>query len=392
MSYDTSRLMRDCIAPYALYKSVAINFATGATVLWLGTASVVAPSVGGTCTGFYVDETHVVTCAHCVQPNSIIQIVRIDDAKAQATVVFADSALDIAVLSSESHCHTPLQIGDSDSLKLLDDLYVFGFPLASILGQELSAAEGRLNARRHAFGKNWLQLDATINPGNSGGPVVNKFGQLVGIAVAKLLPLPIRGATVITPERINFAIPSSTLCSRLLEAHISFSISRSPARQTEDVFATAREATVLLLISLSKPPTASAQPATKRASNVSVDAIMAKGRNGKPTTNFPADFPKIYAMFKTKGIKDGDKVRGVLTAEDVGDVAPPNTKVLDKTLALDGDTDDGDFNFSKPTNGWPVGKYRVEIYVNDELATTTKFTIKAAKSKKASEEEESSGD
>src|SRR6266566_1437831 len=96
-------------------------------------------------------------------------------------------------------------------------------------------------------------------------------------------------------------------------------------------------------------------------------------------------------MFETRVNKNGDKVRGVLIAEDVGDVAPANSKVLEKTLALDEDTDDGDFNFSKPTKGWPVGKYRVEIYVNDHLAKTVKFTIEAAKSEKG-KEEESSGD
>ena len=94
-------------------------------------------------------------------------------------------------------------------------------------------------------------------------------------------------------------------------------------------------------------------------------------------------------MFETKGAKNGDKVRGVLIAEDVGDAAPANTKVFDKTLTIEGDTEAGDFNFSMPTNGWPVGKYRVEIYVNDELATTTKFTIKAAKSKKDADDDES---
>jgi len=78
-----------------------------------------------------------------------------------------------------------------------------------------------------------------------------------------------------------------------------------------------------------------------------------------------------------------------LIAEDVGDVAPANTKVLEKTLALDEDTDDGDFNFSKPTKAWPLGKYRVELYVDDELATTTEFTVEAAKSEKGSDEEES---
>jgi len=70
-------------------------------------------------------------------------------------------------------------------------------------------------------------------------------------------------------------------------------------------------------------------------------------------------------------------VRGVLIAEDVGDVAPANTKVLEKTLTLEEDTDDGDFNFSKPTNGWPLGKYRVEIYVNIAVAGSATVDIRS---------------
>lgn len=123
--------------------------------------------------------------------------------------------------------------------------------------------------------------------------------------------------------------------------------------------------------------------AAAEGGDVKVDAYMTTGPGDEAVTWFTADASKIYTIFKTKGAKDGDKVRGVLIAEDVGDVAPPNTKVLETTINMEGDTDDGDFNFSKPTNGWPTGKYWVEIYVNDELATKVKFTIKAAaKSKK----------
>jgi len=131
-----------------------------------------------------------------------------------------------------------------------------------------------------------------------------------------------------------------------------------------------------------------------KAGDVKVEVTFTTGPEDEATTFFTADTVKIYAMFKTKGAKTGDKARGVLIADDVGDAAPANTKVLEKTITLDGDTEDGDFNFSKPTNGWPTGKYHVEIYVNDELATKAKFTIKpAAKSKKHSDgEEEESGD
>ena len=118
--------------------------------------------------------------------------------------------------------------------------------------------------------------------------------------------------------------------------------------------------------------------AVARAGDVKIEAVMSIGPEGESTTTFATDTPNIFAFFKTKGAKDGDKVRGVLIAEDVGDVAPANTKVLETSVTMDGETDEGNFSFSMPTKGWPAGKYRVEIYAGDELATTVKFTIKAA--------------
>jgi hypothetical protein len=123
-----------------------------------------------------------------------------------------------------------------------------------------------------------------------------------------------------------------------------------------------------------------------RAGDVQVEATLATSPKGESVSTAAPDTPKLFALFKTEGAKNGDKLRGVLIAEDVGDVAPVNTTVLEKTLTLDGDTDDGDFSFSKPTKGWPVGKYRLEIYVNDELTNTLDFTIEAGKSDDNSEE------
>jgi hypothetical protein len=117
-----------------------------------------------------------------------------------------------------------------------------------------------------------------------------------------------------------------------------------------------------------------------RAGDVNIQVVMSTGPEGEPTTAFATDTSNIFAFFKTKGAKNGDKLRGVLIAEDVGDVAPANTKVFETSVTLDGDTAAGAFNFSMPTKGWPAGKYRVEIYAGDELATTVKFTIKGGKS------------
>ena len=112
-----------------------------------------------------------------------------------------------------------------------------------------------------------------------------------------------------------------------------------------------------------------------QAGDVEVEAVTTASTGGEETTNFAPDVPKLFAMFKTKGAQNGDKLRGVWIAEDVGSAAAANSKIDEKTLTMDGDTDDGDFSLSQPTKGWPVGKYRLEIYVNDKLVTTTRFTI-----------------
>jgi hypothetical protein len=125
------------------------------------------------------------------------------------------------------------------------------------------------------------------------------------------------------------------------------------------------------------------------AGDVKVSAVMATSPGNEATTSFAPDTLKIFALFKTNGAKDGDKIRGVWIADDVGDAAPAKTRIDEKTVTLEGDTDDGDFSLSKPTKGWPKGQYHLDIYVNDELATTVKFSIgstKAAAKEKKKEE------
>src|SRR5438132_9987019 len=73
------------------------------------------------------------------------------------------------------------------------------------------------------------------------------------------------------------------------------------------------------------------------ASDVKVTVKVSTGPDDNPSTTFTTDTPKIFAIFDTEGVATGDKVRGVLFAEDVGDAAPANTKVLEKSLTLDED-------------------------------------------------------
>jgi len=114
-----------------------------------------------------------------------------------------------------------------------------------------------------------------------------------------------------------------------------------------------------------------------RADGPTVEAAIAVDTDTKPATSFSTKTPKLYAFFKSTGTAKGDTFRGVWIAEDVGDAAPANTKIDESSLPADQDNYYGAFSLSKPDKGWPPGKYRVEIYVNDQLATTANFTIDA---------------
>jgi len=115
--------------------------------------------------------------------------------------------------------------------------------------------------------------------------------------------------------------------------------------------------------------------ASLHAADVTVEAVVAVDADTKPATTFAPDTPKLVAFFRSTGTEKGVALRGVLIAEDVGDVAPANTKVLESSADADQDNFFGGFTFSKPDHGWPVGKYRVEFYVGDKLVGTTKFSI-----------------
>jgi len=92
----------------------------------------------------------------------------------------------------------------------------------------------------------------------------------------------------------------------------------------------------------------------------------------------PPDTPEFYCAWMILGTKGGDKISGTLIAEDVGKAAPPNYEVMTAVYDVPkGKSNNawGHFNFAKPTNGWPVGYYRVEIRKNGVLVAGAMFEV-----------------
>jgi hypothetical protein len=124
---------------------------------------------------------------------------------------------------------------------------------------------------------------------------------------------------------------------------------------------------------------ATAAPSPSSSSRKLLHATVAKELIGEPTTNFSSDLEKIYCRWQGEALNKGDEIRCAWIAEDVGGAAPPNYKVTETQTTADRPEASGTFTLSRPTKGWPPGKYRVEVYAGDQLADTVKFTIAAPK-------------
>ena len=107
-----------------------------------------------------------------------------------------------------------------------------------------------------------------------------------------------------------------------------------------------------------------------------IHAFTALDKDHKPTTTFSSDVLRIYAFWKGESLAVGDKIQSVWIAEDI-DGAPKDSKILEGETKVYKSDEDGSFSLSRPRGRvWPVGKYRVEIYINGGLAELVKFTIK----------------
>src|SRR4051812_21154660 len=93
-----------------------------------------------------------------------------------------------------------------------------------------------------------------------------------------------------------------------------------------------------------------------KAGDATVDAVMMTEPHGREITAYVPDASKLYAIFKTKGVPEGANIRCAWIADDVGDAAAKETKFDEKSISAKGDME-GEFSLSKPSPGWPLGKY-----------------------------------
>lgn len=101
----------------------------------------------------------------------------------------------------------------------------------------------------------------------------------------------------------------------------------------------------------------------------------ARDSNGPAATAFPASAQNIFVRWRGENLPRFAKIRLAWVAEDVGDLVEPNF-VIDETRVLaETPTFGGRFTLSRPRDGWAPGKYRVDLYFDEELKDTLGVTI-----------------
>ena len=155
--------------------------------------------------GFVITQDgYIVTNHHVISGASSVTVTMYDGTEYPATVVGSDSDYDVAVLKIDATGLQPVTLGSSKDVNVGDTVLAIGNPLGELtfsMSQGIvSCCDRAINVNGTPF--NMIQVDASINPGNSGGPLMNLYGEVVGIVSAKY-----SSYSDTTVEGLGFAIP-----------------------------------------------------------------------------------------------------------------------------------------------------------------------------------------
>ena len=200
----------------------------------------VTPSGKASGTGIIMSEDgYVITNHHVIESAQAVSVLTADSQEYTASVVGSDETSDLAVLKIEAEGLQAAEFGDSSVLQVGDSVAAIGDPLGTALRGTMT--DGIVSAINRDLTVNdrtmsLIQTNAALNNGNSGGPLINRYGQVIGINVMKMGMDRWSTASV---EGLGFAIPiasSAYIVNDILrcgevqgEPVLGISVDRTPA-------------------------------------------------------------------------------------------------------------------------------------------------------------------
>ena len=140
------------------------------------------------------DNAEILTALHVVEGGTEIKVGYADGTTTTAEVASVDPQRDIALLTPHAlpSLVLPATIGNPASLRIGDEVYAVGNPLALVASMSAGVVSG-LGRDFNPPGRDqtlmdMIQFDAAVNPGNSGGPLLDQGGRVVGIVIGLANP------------------------------------------------------------------------------------------------------------------------------------------------------------------------------------------------------------
>ena len=167
-------------------------------------------------TGFFISvDGEVLTNAHVVENCATLRTTTSQGASAAAKILARDVRNDLALLGTGLAAKKVAAF--RTAIRQGEGVEAFGYPLTDVLAKSGNFTLGNVSALV-GIGEDsrYLQISAPVQPGNSGGPLLDQFGNLVGVVSAKLNALKLMVATNgDIPQNVNFAIKASIVTNFL---------------------------------------------------------------------------------------------------------------------------------------------------------------------------------
>lgn len=171
-------------------------------------------------------DGYIITNHHVIENATALSIIMLDGTEYEAALIGSDEKSDLAVLKIDASGLPAAEFGDSDALLVGDPVYAIGNPLGlELMGTFTDGIVSAINRDVTVDERTMtlIQTNAAINSGNSGGPLINQYGQVVGINTLKMQDYST------TVEGLGFAIPTNTAKSIIDELVTSGYVSGYPA-------------------------------------------------------------------------------------------------------------------------------------------------------------------
>jgi S1-C subfamily serine protease len=140
------------------------------------------------------DRGDILTSLHVVANADEIQLTFADGTEASAQIAASQPENDIAVLRASRLPEQliPATLGNPNAMHVGDEVFAVGHPLGLYGSMSTGVISGFDRSFQPSNGSQQLQgliqIDAAVNPGNSGGPLLNRYGQVVGIVTGLVNP------------------------------------------------------------------------------------------------------------------------------------------------------------------------------------------------------------